>query len=130
MILNVNSQNIWKRIVGWYLIHDPPSNILCKISQSKRYHQNSQGGFRCYRHEWVNPFMPVEPKNKCPDSNYCNNIVITSAFFERKFKNRYWSELNQHLSLKYFVNVCLIPKLFLYLRSRRHWQEYLWAWMG
>ena len=39
----INSQNIWRRFVGWTLINISLSNHFQKCSVLKRYHQASQG---------------------------------------------------------------------------------------
>ena len=44
--LIINSQNIWRRVVGWIFINISPSNILLKFLLLEKYHQNSKVGIK------------------------------------------------------------------------------------
>ena len=51
--LNVNLENIWLRVVGYFLINISPSNIFSKIAFVREISSKWTGSFGRYRQEWV-----------------------------------------------------------------------------
>ena len=58
----------------------------------------------------INPFMPVAAKTA---SQFFGDISLIKVVYRKYLKENCSSEPYPQLSVKYFANVCLIPKLFL-----------------